>query len=382
MSEFPRGWSTRVIEEICDIHDYRRIPLSSEERRERKGPYPYYGANNIQDRIDDFIFDFDAVLIAEDGGYYDEHEYRDIAQYATGKYWVNNHAHILTGKPGLDTRFLYYALVRKNICPWINTGTRSKLNQSDLKQIELLVPPLPEQKKIAEILSGIDERIVASQNQEKYYSLLLESTLRDSFSHEADETKTLGEIAEFKSGRAFKSEELSEDGIKVTRISNLHKPNFPYWRYKGEYNPRIVARDGDILFSWAGVANSINVHRYKGENTLLNQHIYNFEFCDQLLKEWTYWNLKTMLPKLRASIEGGAGQLHLTKGFIQSLPIPVIERSRMESLCNCFQSIDHLVEIQKIASTKAKALKTALSSDLLSGRKRVSNARVLDGVGV
>ena len=176
MSEFPHGWSTRVIEEICDIHDYRRIPLSSEERRERKGPYPYYGANNIQDRIDDFIFDFDAVLIAEDGGYYDEHEYRDIAQYATGKYWVNNHAHILTGKPGLDTRFLYYALVRKNICPWINTGTRSKLNQSDLKQIELLVPPLPEQKKIAEILSGIDNEISRFKDKIEALAFLKKST--------------------------------------------------------------------------------------------------------------------------------------------------------------------------------------------------------------
>ena len=98
MSDFPSDWRIETIGDACEIHDSKRIPLSSDQRRERKGPYPYHGANNIQDSIDDFIFDFDAVLLAEDGGYYDEYESRDIAQYATGKYWVNNHAHILTGK--------------------------------------------------------------------------------------------------------------------------------------------------------------------------------------------------------------------------------------------------------------------------------------------
>jgi type I restriction enzyme S subunit len=246
------------------------------------------------------------------------------------------------------------------------------IKKSALSAFHLQIPPLPEQKKIAEILSGIDKRITASDNLQKYYLLLLDSVSRDSFKIEAGEIKTLGELAEFKSGRAFKSEELSEDGIKITRISNLHKPNFPYWRYNGEYNPKIVAKDGDILFSWAGVANSINVHRYRGEDSLLNQHIYNFEFDDTLIKEWSYWNLRNMLPKLRESIEGGAGQLHLAKGFIQSLPIPILSRSKMDSLSKCFQSIQTLVEAQKKTSIKLLTLKNALLSDLFSGRKRVS----------
>ena len=183
---------------------------------------------------------------------------------------------------------------------------------------------------------------------------------------------TLGELAEFNSGRAFKTEELAEFGMKVTRISNLHKPDFPYWRYNGEFNPKIVAKDGDILFSWAGVANSINVHRYKGEDTLLNQHIYNFQFKDPVLKEWTYWALKNMLPNLRKQIEGGAGQLHLTKGFIQSLPIPIIAKEKMSLLCSCFTSLESLIKYEREKIVKINTLKTGVSSDLLSGRKRVS----------
>jgi len=278
----------------------------------------------------------------------------------------------------LDADYLLHLLkasTTKTFYKSISKGTnvrRQKAEFGDFAAGEFAFPPLPEQKKIAEILSGIDKRITASDNLQKYYLLLLDSVSRDSFKIEAGEIKTLGELAEFKSGRAFKSEELSEDGIKITRISNLHKPNFPYWRYSGEYNPKIVAKDGDILFSWAGVANTINVHRYRGEDSLLNQHIYNFEFDDPLIKEWSYWNLRNMLPKLRESIEGGAGQLHLTKGFIQSLPIPILSRSKMDSLSKCFQSIQTLVEAQKKTSIKLLALKNAFLSDLLSGRKRVS----------
>jgi len=165
------AWKEVTIEEICEIHDSKRIPLSSEQRRDRKGEFPYYGANNIQDYIDDYIFDFDAVLLAEDGGYYEQYSTRGIAQYATGKYWVNNHAHILTGKGGVSTKFIYYSLVHKNICPWINTGTRSKLNQSDLKQIAILLPPCELQAKAVSTLEGFD--LTIQQNISKLGKLYL-----------------------------------------------------------------------------------------------------------------------------------------------------------------------------------------------------------------
>ncbi len=156
LSELCKNWEEVTIEEICEIHDSKRIPLSGEQRQSRKGVYPYYGANNIQDYIDDFIFDFDSVLLAEDGGYYEQHSNKEIAQYATGKYWVNNHAHILTSKEGATTKFIYYSLVHKNICSWINTGTRAKLNQSDLKQITIPLPPLEYQEKSVELLDSFE----------------------------------------------------------------------------------------------------------------------------------------------------------------------------------------------------------------------------------
>ena len=148
MSEMvPEGWRFNSIGECCEILDSRRIPLNSEERSKRLGEYPYYGANGIQAYIDDFIFDGDAILVAEDGGNFDQYAERPIAQWVTGKYWVNNHAHILRASENGLNKWVYYSLVHKNILKFINGGTRAKLNQSDLREIQIPLPPLRNKHK-------------------------------------------------------------------------------------------------------------------------------------------------------------------------------------------------------------------------------------------
>ena len=105
-----RNWSTWTIEECCDILDNKRIPVNSEEREKRIGDIPYYGANGLQGYIDDFIFDEHLILIAEDGGRFDEFTTRPIAYRISGKSWVNNHAHVLRAKTGfLPKRHLLHS---------------------------------------------------------------------------------------------------------------------------------------------------------------------------------------------------------------------------------------------------------------------------------
>ena len=154
------GWPTWRIEECCDILDNRRIPVNSEERENRIGDIPYYGANGLQGYIDDFIFDEPLVLIAEDGGRFDEFAMRAIAYQINGKSWVNNHAHVLRAKKGYSQDAIFYALEHKDIQPFIVGGTRTKLNQSALRAITICLPEKEsEQKKIAEILSTVDQAI-------------------------------------------------------------------------------------------------------------------------------------------------------------------------------------------------------------------------------
>jgi type I restriction enzyme S subunit len=161
MGEIPEEWDMTEIESICDILDSQRIPLNEEVRRTMKGEIPYYGANGLVDYVNDYIFEGKLILVAEDGGYFDEYTTRPIAYLVNGKCWVNNHAHVLKVREGdgYSTEYIFYSLEHRNLMPFIKGSTRTKLNQKELREIPIPIPPLPEQKKIASILSTVDEQI-------------------------------------------------------------------------------------------------------------------------------------------------------------------------------------------------------------------------------
>jgi type I restriction enzyme, S subunit len=176
--EIPKEWTLESLEKCCNILDSKRVPINSEERQKMKGNIPYCGANGIQDYVNKYLFDEDLMLLAEDGGYFDEYSTRPIAYLITGKSWVNNHAHVLSNKKGYDLRYLFYSLVHKNILPYINGSTRTKLNQSELRKIEILIPKLKEQQKIASILSNVDALINQTQKEIEHTQRLKKGLLQ------------------------------------------------------------------------------------------------------------------------------------------------------------------------------------------------------------
>ena len=153
-SEFP-DWEEKKLGECCDILDSLRKPVSKENRI--SGKYAYYGSTNIQDYIDDYLFDEPLVLLAEDAGPFDDFWNKAIAQFATGKFWVNNHAHVL--RPYGNRKYFFYALENKDIRMYINNPIRGKLNQEDMIEIPMQIPCLAEQQKIADCLSALDDVI-------------------------------------------------------------------------------------------------------------------------------------------------------------------------------------------------------------------------------
>ena len=125
-----------------------------------KGVYPYYGANGIVDYIDRYIFDETIILLAEDGGDFENYFKKPIAQKVIGKCWVNNHAHVLRAKKDYCSEFVFYLLEHKDIRKYINGTTRSKLTKEDMQGILLYYPiDKKEQTAIAEILSTADKEI-------------------------------------------------------------------------------------------------------------------------------------------------------------------------------------------------------------------------------
>ena len=141
-----------LLEDCCEILDSMRVPITSSDRVE--GPYPYYGANGIQDYVADYIFDDELVLLAEDGGNFGSKE-RPIAYRVSGKCWVNNHAHVLKPKEGLDVDYLCYSLMFYNVGGMVNGATRQKLTQAAMRQMLIPKRSLKEQKYIVDLLTKV-----------------------------------------------------------------------------------------------------------------------------------------------------------------------------------------------------------------------------------
>lgn len=158
----PEGWTRKILGDVVDFLDGKRIPLKSEDRALRRGPYPYYGATGVIDWIDDYIFDDHLILLGEDG----ENILSRALPHAfevRGKTWVNNHAHVLKCRGEMDATFLTAWLVEVDYRPFNTGSTQPKLNKAVCQTIPVLVPPLPEQQKIAEILSTWDRAIQTTE---------------------------------------------------------------------------------------------------------------------------------------------------------------------------------------------------------------------------
>ena len=168
---FTDPWEERELRAICDVLDNKRVPLNEEQRK--KGIYPYCGANGIVDYINQYIFEEDLILIAEDGGNFDQFETRPISYWMTGKYWVNNHAHVLKAKSNYNQKYIFYQLEHKDITDYIVSGTRTKLTRAQLDKIRIVVPNSQlEQTAIATILSDMDKEIVDLEAKRDKYRLL------------------------------------------------------------------------------------------------------------------------------------------------------------------------------------------------------------------
>jgi len=150
-------WTSCTLQDAVDFLDGQRKPLESADRARRPGAYPYYGASGIIDYIDDFIFDEPLLLLGEDGANIINRS-TPLCFIATGKYWVNNHAHVMRPKSGHNLKFLCELLESLDYTRY-NTGTaQPKLNQEKCRGIELVLPIYEEQCRIADFLSSLDQK--------------------------------------------------------------------------------------------------------------------------------------------------------------------------------------------------------------------------------
>ena len=135
----PNDWKIGKVDDIVDLYDSQRIPLSNNQRSKMKKIYPYYGATSVMDFVEEYIFDGKYLLLGEDGTVIDNKGF-PILQYVWGKFWVNNHAHIMTGKNGFTVESLYLFFKQTNVKEIVTGAVQPKINQSNLKALKVRIP--------------------------------------------------------------------------------------------------------------------------------------------------------------------------------------------------------------------------------------------------
>lgn len=180
------NWSLGTLDDILEFYDYLRKPLSSKQREHMDKIYPYYGATSIVDYIDNYIFDGVFILISEDGANVVDEQGYPLVQYTYGKFWLNNHAHIVKGKEDISEALVYTLVRTTNLRSIVTGAAQPKINQANLRQFKINLPDKSSIQKLNTILEPMLAMIIANDIENSKLASMRDSLLPKLMSGEID----------------------------------------------------------------------------------------------------------------------------------------------------------------------------------------------------
>lgn len=350
-------WEVKSIDDLCDVMNNIRKPISGSERK--KGLFPYYGASGIIDFVEDFLFDEKLLLVGEDGAKWGAYE--NTAFLVEGKYWVNNHAHVLRPKL-INDKLLESYLVKLDLHPYITGAAPPKLTLGKLKEIPIPVSSNPkEQQKIAACLSSLDEVITAHSQKLEALKDHKKGLMQNLFPQEGEtvpayrfpefredgewEEKSIGEVFNSFSGGTPKTSEKQYYGgnIPFIRSAEINKDEIQLSiTEEGLKNSSAKQiQKGDLLVALYG-ANSGDSAIAK-INGAINQAI----LCLQSKYSNTFTNHFLTFKKdwiVSKYIQGGQG--NLSGDIVKSIAVPFPKSQEQQKIASCLSSLDELITAQ------------------------------------
>ncbi|MFR2839329.1 MAG: restriction endonuclease subunit S [Zhenhengia sp.] len=151
----PKGWKVGYLDDIIEIYDAKRKPLSSRQRANMAKNYPYYGAASLVDYVENYLFDGIYVLISEDGANVVDADGYPLVQYVWDKFWVNNHAHIVKGKNGYSEEHIYILVKNTNMRSIVTGAVQPKINQANLKSVNIVIAQAIIIEKFNDLLTSV-----------------------------------------------------------------------------------------------------------------------------------------------------------------------------------------------------------------------------------
>ena len=422
LGEVPERWHVTRLSRVVACLDGRRVPLNREERSERQGPYPYWGANGIVDRINEWLFDEPLVLLGEDGAPFFAVN-KEVAFFLTGKIWVNNHAHVLRPAPGVNGEFLTHALNQTEYGAFIDGSTRDKLTQDDMGSIPVAMPPPDDQCAIANFLDRETEKIdtliakkraLIERLKEKRTALISRTVtrglppdaaraagldphpkLKSSGIDWLGHVPTHWEAAQLRrfvsfitSGSRGWAEHYADSGSVFVRIGNLTRDSIRLDLREIQYvdpppgteGERTRIQTGDLLFSITAYLGSVAVAPPSLLNGYINQHIALVRVNKmQLVPEFTAYAALSDVgqSQLNGQAYGGT-KVQLALDDVKSLWLPVPPLSEQRAIADYLDretaKIDRMVAKVETAIARLREYRTALITAAVTGKIDVREA--------
>ena len=343
-------------DEVSNNYDKKRVPLSSAQRAKRQGNYRYYGAQGVIDYIDDYIFDGTFMLIAEDGENLKSKK-QNIAQVVNGKFWVNNHAHIVTGNDLCDTRYLCYLINCMDLSGYVTGSAQPKLSQANLNAVKVLLPQIEAQKKIVDYLSKIDEKIEVNMQINKNLEQQAQAIYASLFNESPNPQWKIGQLSDLVSVKYGKDHKKLANGV------------YPVYGSGGimRYVERPLYVGESVLIPRKGTLN--NVIYVNGAFWSVDTMFYT-EMLRPNIAKFVYHFVKS---KDLASLNAGSAVPSMTTNILNAMQLRIPDDETLNRFEEVVSPMYQTMQENEKQSRNLASIRDTILPKLMSGELDVSN---------
>ena len=357
--------STVRLGDVIRLEDAKREPISARRRNERKGTYPYFGAQGVVDHLNDYTYEGEYLLVAEDGENLRSRK-QPIANAVSGRFRGNNHAHVLRGTERCNLIYLRHLLNSMDISGYITGSTQPKLSQFNLLNITMALPDIDTQNVISFLLKSFDEKISLNNRLNGYLEELADSLFQDMFARQADNA-TLADVASVTMGQSPAGASYNEKGVGAVFYQGRGEFG---WRFPTQRlfttAPKRMAAVNDVLMSVRAPVGDLNVAYEdccigRGLAAISSDH---HSFCLYLMR--------SLKRKLDAFNGEGTVFGSINGKALKGLPVYAPPASAIEAFEAKASPIDKLISTNEAENRKLEKMRDTLLPKLMSGEIDVS----------
>ncbi|MGM5063652.1 restriction endonuclease subunit S [Rhodococcus qingshengii] len=398
--QLPTGWAWATLGELTENLDRQRKPISATVRASRPGSIPYYGASGQVGTIDEALFDDELLLLGEDGvQFFDPNKTK--AYLIQGKSWVNNHAHVLRAGPATLNRFLLHYLNQFNYEGFANGTTRLKLTKLAASSIPVILPPLPEQHRIVEVLedhfSRLDAADAALSSQLDRLRGIVDRQLRVTLQNSNVKTERVSKLLLRKPANG-RSVPTADVGFPVLRLTSLRDGTIDIAQRKiGEWSAsdaeKYLVHQGDILLSRGNGS-----LRLVGRAGIVRDEPDPVAYPDTMIRLTpntelilpnflvAVWNSRIVRDQIEAAARTTAGIYKISQSIVSDVEIPIASLAVQQQIVNeitdvadAVRRISLQIERTRIrtASLRQSLLRCAFNGDLVDQNHATEPAEIV-----